>query len=95
MAVDASTGGAAMTTDDLRAGASRILERMIREHPDEASVLASLVLSEILSVGLFDDDEAGVTAFADAVNGKLGEIALGLGASRSWQLVRAEPPRRH
>ena len=40
---------------------------MVREHPDVAAVLASLVLSEILSVGLFSDDEAGVTAFADAI----------------------------
>jgi hypothetical protein len=84
-----------LTADDLRAVAQRIVERMIREHPDEAAVLATLVLSEILALGLFDDDEDGVTAFADAVNGKLGEIALSLGTSRSWKLVRAEPPRRH
>ena len=65
-----------MTANDLHAVASRIVERMIREHPDEAAVLVSLVLSEILSVGLFGDDEAGITAFADAVNTKLDEIAL-------------------
>lgn len=84
-----------LTTDDLRAIAQRIVERMVREHPDEAAILASLVLSEILSLGLFDDDEAGVTAFAEAINGKLGKIALAVDAPASWQLVRAEPPRRH
>jgi hypothetical protein len=84
-----------MTTDDLRAAASHIVEKMVREHPAEAAVLASLVLSEILSVGLFGDDEASVAAFAEAVNGKLGEIALALDAPSSWKLVRAEPPRRH
>jgi hypothetical protein len=84
----------AMTTDDLHALASRIVERMIREHPDEAAVLVSLVLSEILSLGLFGGDDDEVTGFADAVNAKLGEIALSLGASRSFQLVRADPPTR-
>jgi hypothetical protein len=84
-----------LTTDDLRAVAQRIVERMVREHPDEAAVLVLLVLSEILSLGLFDDDEAGVTAFADAINTKLGEIALAHDAPASWQLVRADPPRRH
>jgi hypothetical protein len=39
-----------MTADDLRAVASRIVERMVREHPAEAAVLASMVLSEILAV---------------------------------------------
>jgi hypothetical protein len=68
---------------------------MVREHPDEAAVLASLVLSGILALGLFDDDESGVTAFAAAVNSKLGEIALAVDAPSSWQLVRAERPRRH
>lgn len=34
------------------------------------------------------------TAFAEAINTKLAEIALNLGASRSWQLVRADPPTR-
>jgi len=36
-----------LTTDDLRAIASRIVERMVIEHPAEAAVLASLVLSVI------------------------------------------------
>lgn len=84
-----------LTTDDLRAVAQRIVERMVREHPDEAAILTSLVLSEILSLGLFDDDEAEVTAFAETINGKLGEIALAVDAPASWQLVRAERPRRH
>ena len=93
-----------MTTDDLRAVASRILERMIHEHPDEAAVLVTLVLSEILPVGLFDDDRAGVTAFADAVNTKLGEIALarrhrGSSCVRRRRVVTdrlaSRPPRRN
>ena len=57
--------------------------------------LASLVLNEILSVGLFGDDEAGVTAFAEAINTKLDEIALHHGAATSWKLTRSERPRRH
>jgi len=85
-----------MTADDLHTVAQRIIERMIREHPDEAAVLVSLVLSEILSVGLFGDDEAGTSAFADAVNTKLDEIALHHGAATSWKLTRTgERPRRH
>jgi hypothetical protein len=84
-----------MTIDDLRAIASRIVEKMVHEHPDEAALLASLMLTEILSVGLFGDDEAGVTAFADAINTKLDEIALHHGASISWKLTRGERPRRH
>jgi hypothetical protein len=65
-----------MTTDDLRAIAQRTVEKMMLEHPDEAAVLASLVLSEILALGLFGGGEGEVAAFADAVKGKLGEIAL-------------------
>ena len=85
-----------MTPDDrLRTVASRTIERMIREHPDEAAVLAALLLSEILALGLFGGDESEVTGFATAVNGKLGEIAVALDAPSSWQLVRAERVRRH
>jgi hypothetical protein len=84
-----------MTTDDLRAVATRIVEKMITEHPHEAAVLASLVMTEIMSVGLFGDDEAGVAAFVAAVNQKLDEIALHHGAPASWRLVRAERPVRH
>jgi hypothetical protein len=84
-----------MTTDDLRAIAQRMLKRMIHEHPDAASEIAAMVLTELLAVCLFGDDEAGVTAFADAVNTKLDEIALHHGASTSWRLTRAERPRRH
>jgi hypothetical protein len=80
---------------DLHAVASRILERMVRDHPDEAAVLVSLVLSEILSVGLFGDDEAGTSAFADAVNTKLDEIALRHSSATSWKLTRSERARRH
>jgi hypothetical protein len=53
------------------------------------------VLSKILSACLFGDDEAGITAFADAINTKLGEIALAVDAASSWKIVRAEPLRRH
>jgi hypothetical protein len=84
-----------LTTDDLRAVAQRIVERMIRERPDEAAVLATLVLSELLALGLFGGTDEEVTEFAAAVDGKLGEIALRLGAVRSWRLVRADPPLRH
>jgi hypothetical protein len=84
-----------MTTDDLRAVAQRIVERMLIEHPAEAAMLASLVLSEILAVGLFSGEEGEITAFAEAVNTKLSEIALNRGAAMSWRLVRSEPPHRH
>jgi hypothetical protein len=57
--------------------ASRIVERMVREHPDEAAVLASLVPSEILSVGLCGGVDYEVTGFADAVNSKLDEGSQG------------------
>ena len=85
----------AMTTDDLRTVAQRIVERMIYEHPDVASEIAAMVLTELLAACLFGDDEAGVTAFADAVNTKLDEIALHHGAPTSWRLTRSERPRRH
>jgi hypothetical protein len=88
---DARAGGSGMTSEDLRAVAERIVERMVCEHPEEAAVLAALVLSEILALGLFGGE---VAAFAEAVNQKLGEIALARDAPSSWQLVRAEPPRR-
>jgi hypothetical protein len=83
-----------MSTEDLHAVAQRLVETVIKQHPDQAAALASLVLSEVLALGLFGGTDHEVTGFADAVNGKLGEIALSLGASRSWQLVRAEPPTR-
>ena len=58
-----------MTSEDLRAVAQRTLERMVREHPDEAAVVASLVLSEILAVGVFGSgDQAAVDEFVLAVN---------------------------
>jgi hypothetical protein len=84
-----------MTTDDLRAVASRIVEKIVREHPAEAATLASLVLSEILAAGLFGGDEVEVEEFVAAVNIKVEEIALNHGAATSWRLVRAERPRRH
>lgn len=77
-----------MTSEDLRATASRIVERMVTEHPAEAAVLASFVLSEILAVGPFGGGDPGeVDQFVLAVNTKLGEIALVRGARSSWQLV--------
>jgi hypothetical protein len=79
-----------MTTDDLRAIAHRIVERMVIEHPAEAATLASLVLSEILAVGLFGGDEAEAGEFASALNVKLCEVALHHGAPSTWHLVRAE-----
>jgi hypothetical protein len=84
-----------MTTDDLQAVAHRIVARMVIEHPTEAAVLAALVLTEILNVGLFGGSDDEVTAFADAVNTKLDEIALHHGAATSWKLVRSERPLRH
>jgi hypothetical protein len=84
-----------MTGEDLRAVASRIVERMVRAHPAEAATLASLVLSEILAVGLFSGEQDEVIEFATAVNTKLAEISLRHGADRGWQLMPTEPPRRH
>lgn len=84
-----------MMTDDLRAIASGIVEKMIAEHPAEAAVLASLVLSEILAVGLFGGDPDEVDEFVLAVNVKLAEIALHHGAPSTWRLVVAETPQRH
>jgi hypothetical protein len=84
-----------MSTEDLHAVAQRLVETVIRQHPDQAAALASLVLSEVLALGLFGGTDDEVTGFADAVNGKLGEIALAVDAPSSWHLVRAERPRRH
>ncbi len=84
-----------MTTADLRAVAHRIVERMVIYHPAEATVLASLVLSEILAVGLFGGDEAEVDEFVSALNVKLCEVVLHHGAPSTWRLVSAETPRRH
>jgi len=84
-----------MTGEDLRVVANRIVERMVREHPAEAATLASLVLSEILSLGLFSGEHDEVIEFAAAVNTKLAEISLRLGADRGWQLVPCEAPQRH
>jgi len=58
---------------------------MVLDHPAEAAVLASLVLSELFEATLFaDDDEAAVGAFVQALNGRLAEIALRRGAGRAW-----------
>jgi hypothetical protein len=85
-----------MASEGLRTAAQRIVETMVTEHPAEAAVLASLVLSEILAVGLFGaGDQSEVDEFVLAVNTKIAEIALNRGAGRSWELVPAAPPRRH
>ena len=84
----------AMITEDLHAVARRILERMIQEHPDVASEVAAMVLTELLAACLFGD-EAAVADFVQAINWKLHEIALAHDAPSSWQLVHAERPRRH
>jgi hypothetical protein len=84
-----------MTTDDLRAIASRIVEKMVREHPAEAAVLASLLLSELLSIGLFGGDEGEVDEFVLAVNVKHSEVALHHGAPSTWHLVPTDTPKRH
>ena len=83
-----------MMTDDLQSVAHRIVERMVHEYPAEAAVVAALVLSEILSVGLHGRGEPPEAAneFVFAVNTKLAEIALHHGAGRAWQLVPCDPP---
>jgi hypothetical protein len=84
-----------MTINDLQAIAHRIVERMVIEHPAEAAVLASLVLSEILAVGLFGGNEGEVDEFVSALNIKLCEVALHHGAPSTWRLVPAKTPKRH
>ncbi|MEA2811363.1 MAG: hypothetical protein QOJ17_5504 [Rhodospirillaceae bacterium] len=84
-----------MTSTNLQSVAHRIVEKMVIEHPAEAATLASLVLSEILAVGLFGGDEAEVDEFVAAVSIKVDEIALNHGAATSWRLVRADRPHRH
>jgi hypothetical protein len=84
-----------VTDDDLRVIAHEIVERLVLDHPAAAAQIAALVLSEILAVALFGGDESEIAAFAEAVNTKLDEIALHHGAPSSWQLVPADPPRRH
>jgi hypothetical protein len=73
----------AMTTDDLHEIARHILTKIARDHPDVASEIAALVLTELLGACLFGDDEAGITAFADAINRKLNEISLAVDAPSS------------
>jgi hypothetical protein len=84
-----------MMTEDLRAAAIRIVEQMARERPAVAAIVASLVMSELLSIGLFGGEPDEGSEFAAAINVKLSEIALRHGADRGWQLVPTEAPRRH
>jgi hypothetical protein len=82
-------------TSELQAAAHRIVAAMVRDFPSESATIASLVLTEILAVGLHGDDEpAAVAEFVAAVNFKLAEVALHYGADRAWQLVPCDPPRR-
>lgn len=83
-----------MTSEDLRALAVSLVEKLA-ERPAEAAIIVSIVLSEILAVGLFGGDRDEATEFASAVNSRLAEIALRHGADRGWQLVPTEPPKRH
>jgi hypothetical protein len=84
-----------MTDGDIRAIAHRIVEKMVVEYPVESATIASLVLSEILAIGLFGGDEGEAGEFADALNVKLCEIALHHGAPSTWCLTRAQRPHRH
>jgi hypothetical protein len=84
-----------MTTDDLRAIADRILLKVVQDHPDVASDIAALLLSEILGTCLFGGDQDEVDEFVLAVNVKLAEIALHPHEGASWKLVPAETPKRH
>jgi len=80
----------------LHAIAHRIVEAMVKDHPAEAAVIVAVVLSEILAIGLHADDEpAAIAEFVSALNARLIEIALCLGADRAWQLVACDPPKRH
>ena len=84
-----------MTTDDLRAISDRILLKVVQDHPDVASEIAALLLSEILGTCLFGGDQGEVDEFVLAVNVKLAEIALHHHEGASWKLVPAETPKRH
>jgi hypothetical protein len=84
-----------MTTDDLRAIADRILLKVVQDHPDVASEIAALLLTEILGTCLFGGDQAEVDEFVLAVNVKLAEIALHHGAPSTFRLAPAEAPLRH
>lgn len=81
-------------TDDLQAAAHRIVAAIVKDYPAESATVASLVMTEILAVGLHGDDEPAVSEFVAAVNFKLAEIALHHGAAQAWKLVPSEPPKR-
>jgi hypothetical protein len=84
-----------MTSEDLHAVASRIVEKMVRDHPAEAATVITLVLTEILSPALFGGDEAEVAEFVHALNLKLSEVALHHGVPSTFRVVPAETPMRH
>ncbi|SEP47930.1 hypothetical protein SAMN02990966_06936 [Rhodospirillales bacterium URHD0017] len=83
-------------TDDLQAAAHQIVEAIARDFPAEAAAVASLVLVDILAVGLHgeDNDSAATAAFVAAVNFKLGEVALHYGADSAWRLTPCDVPTR-
>jgi hypothetical protein len=85
-----------LTTDDhLRTIARRLLATLVRDHSAEASMIASLMLTEILAVGLHGEGgPADVDEFVTAINFKLAEVALRHGADRAWCLVPCPPPTR-
>jgi hypothetical protein len=81
---------------ELRGIVDRILLKVVRDHPDVASEIAALLLSEILGACLFGGgDEAEVRAFVDALNVKLCEIGLHHNAHSTWHLTPARTPLRH
>jgi hypothetical protein len=84
-----------VTTDELRGIVDRILLKVVKDHPDVASEIAALLLTEILGTCLFGGDQDEVDEFVLAVNVKLAEIGLRHGAHSTWRLVPAETPKRH
>ena len=82
-------------TDDLQAAAHQIVAAIARDFFAEAAAAASLVLVDILAVGLHgkDNEPAAVAAFVAAVNFK-GEVALHFDADHAWQLAPCDVPKR-
>ena len=64
---------------------------MVREHPAVASDIATVLLSEILSVGLHGaGDDVAVGAFVLAINERLTSIAAHHGSARRWKLIAVD-----
>ena len=84
-----------MTPDELQAAAHRILETVAREHPAVASDIATVLLVEILAIGLHGaGDEVAVGSFVLAINDRLAEIAAQQGSVRRWKLIAVDWRRR-